>query len=83
MLDFKVACLRTFQNTKDWKASAWWLERKYPDEFSTKRVLDVNFEPAQTKELSPEQKEKLDEIFQRTKQVKECENCEYASNLQN
>lgn len=26
---------------KDWKASAWWLERKYEEEFSTKAKLDL------------------------------------------
>lgn len=26
---------------RDWKASAWWLERKHKEEFSSKAVLDV------------------------------------------
>ncbi|MCX6812608.1 MAG: helix-turn-helix domain-containing protein [Candidatus Berkelbacteria bacterium] len=82
LMDFKITCLRTLRDANDWKASAWWLERKYPDEFSLKRVLDVKYEPAQNDELTPEQKEKFDEYFQITERASECEKCEYASSLQ-
>jgi hypothetical protein len=26
----------------DWKAAAWWLERKFPDEFARRQVLHVH-----------------------------------------
>lgn len=26
---------------KDWKAGAWWLERRHPDEFQEKKTLEV------------------------------------------
>lgn len=42
-IECKLAHIRNIKKAseKSWQASAWWLERKYKDEFSLKTKMDV------------------------------------------
>ena len=52
------------QFNKNWTSAAWWLERKYPEEYSRRDKLDtnVNINAIQIKYIIPEEPKQLENI---------------------
>ncbi|MEI8060779.1 MAG: transposase [Candidatus Berkelbacteria bacterium] len=69
---FKLTCIRAINDAKDWKAHAWWLERRYPKEFSPKHI-DINiYEEPKDEGLTPEQEEQIERYLHPNYKCEKC-----------
>lgn len=63
LLEFKQVCLKSIMDSKDWKAHAWWLERRYPAEYSARHIIVNNINNRERTELSEEEEREIDEYL--------------------
>ena len=58
----KESFMKTIQDSDNWRAHAWWLEHRYPKEFSLTRFYEEGQDEPKFTGLTEEQKKKIDEF---------------------